>query len=381
MNEYRFYCLSKMRIALIMLLLTTGRSTFSQEANRLEQAVDQAVHQEMHRQQAIGAAVGILLNHQIAYIKPYGLSDRENQLPVTRNTMFRWASISKSLTAITILQLAEQGLLDLDQDIHSILKDYPLQKIDGLQSFPITIRQLLCHQGGIVHYTNGVVRGTDRSYLRPHPYRSVQHALNDFNQSPLLHPPASEYAYSTRGYILLSAIAEKIGGQRFHKRVHRTIAKPLGMQTLQPDFQWKVIPHRTIGYRLQQKDGSIVQSTNTDVSWKLGGGGFISNIDDLAKFAQGLMQHQLVRPETERLMWQPNSTTTGKLTTYGLGFRLQTIAGRETVGHSGSQEKTKTRLSMDMKTGTGVVLMCNSEHVDTAEFATVVFQALSALGY
>ena len=70
MNENRFYCLSKMRIALIMLLLTTGRSTFSQEVNRLEQAVDQAVHQEMHRQQAIGAAVGILLNHQIAYIKP-----------------------------------------------------------------------------------------------------------------------------------------------------------------------------------------------------------------------------------------------------------------------------------------------------------------------
>jgi CubicO group peptidase (beta-lactamase class C family) len=204
--------------------------------------------------------------------------------------------------------------------------------------------------------------------------------LNNFNQSPLVNVPGTEYSYTTRGYLLLSAAVQKIGGKPFHRQVHREIAQPLGMTTLQPDYQWKNIPNRAVGYK-RDEDSSIIRSTDTDVSWKLGGGGFISTIEDIALYAEGLAQHKLVNAETEAMMWTPAETDDGQKTEYGLGFRLTEIAGRDTVGHSGSQEKTKTRLAIHRATGTGVVVMSNTEHVNPTHMAREVFKALETIGH
>lgn len=347
------------------------------QPSSIADTVHAAVQVEANRQQAVGVAVGVLIDSKIAFYCCTGLQDREEIIPVSRSTMFRWASISKSLTAITLLQLAEQDHLSIDQTVREFLADYPAQRtLDG-QSHEITLEQLLTHQAGIVHYNNGVVKGTPREYLRPHPFKHVPLALNGFNQSPLVHIPGTAYSYTTRGYILLSAIVEQAGGRPFHLQVNRRIAKPLGMNTLQPDYQWKRIPHRAVGYR-KLKTGKIVPSSDTDVSWKLGGGGFISTIDDLAKFAEGLLQRKLVSKETQQLMFAPHTLADGTTTNYGLGFKTKEFNGQLTVGHSGSQEKTKTQLAIDLQTQSGVVVMSNSEFVDTAKFTEVIFKAISA---
>jgi CubicO group peptidase (beta-lactamase class C family) len=290
--------------------------------------------------------------------------------------MFRWASISKSLTAITLLQLAENDRLSLDQTVNQFLVRYPSQQTSDGKSHDITLEQLLTHQAGIVHYTNGVVTGTPRNYVRPHPSRHVRLALNGFNQSLLLNVPGNAYSYTTRGYILLSAIVEQAAGRPFHVQVERMIAKPLAMNTLQPDYQWKRIQNRAVGYR-KSTTGEIVVSSDTDVSWKLGGGGFISNIDDLAKFAEGLLQRKLVSQETQTMMFTQQAIADGTVTNYGLGFQAMEFNGRQTIGHGGSQEKTKTRLAIDLEMNNGVVVMSNSEYVDTSKFAEVIFKAIS----
>ena len=79
--------------------------------------VDAAMTAEMERQKAIGVAVGVIREGEIVYAKGYGFADREEKIPVTTKTMFRWASISKPLTAVVAMQLVEAGKLDLDDDV------------------------------------------------------------------------------------------------------------------------------------------------------------------------------------------------------------------------------------------------------------------------
>jgi CubicO group peptidase (beta-lactamase class C family) len=365
-----------LRLLLTWFVVSLPVSFLTAQQSAIEVAVHAAVRTEAQRQNAVGVAVGVLIDGKIAFYSSTGYQDRELQIPVSRTTMFRWASISKSLTAITLLQLAEQKLLSTDQTVNHFLPDYPPQRTSDGQSHEITLEQLLTHQSGIVHYTNGVVKGTPRDYLRLHPFKQVQLALNGFNQSLLVHVPGNAYAYTTRGYILLSAVVEQVARRPFHIQIHQMIAQPLGMTTLQPDYQWRRIPNRAVGYR-KLTTGKIVPSSDTDVSWKLGGGGFISTIDDLAKFAEGLLQHKLVNNATETMMYRRHEITDGTLTNYGLGFQSKKIDGRSTVGHGGSQEKTKTRLAIDLESNSGVVLMSNSEYVDTTNFTGVIFKAIS----
>ena len=354
----------------------------------LAQRMDEAARAEMGRQQIVGLAVGVIQEGRISYLKGYGWADRENRIPVSRKTMFRWASISKSLTALSAMQLWEKDRLKLDGDVRQYVPEFPDQ---GQR---ITPRQLLSHQGGIVHYSNGPVVVTLRQYDQPNPFENVLFALDTFKASPLVNVPGEKYAYTTHGFILLSTAVERAGEQKFAHQVRDRIAKPLGMETLQPDYQWIDIPNRTIGYRKRQN--KIVVSSNTDVSWKLGGGGYISNIDDLAKLGEGLLKGKLVKPETLKLMWTPRKTSTGKQTSYGLGFRQWNyvdgqLQGASTnspeselkdkitiqlIGHSGSQEKTKTLLALGPSQKFGMVLMANSEHTKIYEIAEALLKAM-----
>ena len=119
-------------------------------------AVDTAMRDEMKQQELVGLAVGVVKDGRIEYLKGYGWADREKQTPVTRQTMFRWASISKSLTAVAALQLWERDRLELGRDVRDYVPEFPEHNAT------IRIRHLLSHQGGIVHYTNGPVIATPR---------------------------------------------------------------------------------------------------------------------------------------------------------------------------------------------------------------------------
>lgn len=333
-------------------------------------AVDEAVRGWMEKEKAVGVAVGVIADGQVAYLKGYGLADREKNEPVTAKTMFRWASVSKPVTAVATLQLVEKGLLDLDADVRQYVPEYPDHRVK------ITARQLLCHQGGIVHYANGKVIETKRDYDVPHPFADVVLALDKFQESPLVNKPGEKFSYTTHGYILLSAVVQRAGKLSFAEQVQERICRPLRMASFQPDYQWVEIPHRAVGYR--KRGDEVVPSTNTDVSWKLGGGGFISNIDDMARFAAGLINRKLVNEKTEALMWTPQKTSNGQATDYALGFNVTIDAqGRRRVSHSGGQEKTRTYLTIMPREKSGVVVMTNSEYANPQSLVSAIRAALN----
>ena len=334
----------------------------------LRKAIDDAVEKEMARQQAVGVAIGVIQDGEVAYTACYGWADREKKVRVGRKTLFRWASIGKPLTAVVAMQLFEQGKLDLDADIREAVPEFPDK------GTPITMRQLLGHLGGIVHYTNGPVIETKRDYSMRHPYKDVILALDRFKESPLVAKPGAKFAYTTHGYILASAVIQRCGEQPFALQIRDRISKPLKLKTLRPDYQWQRFPGRAVGYRI--KDGQITPSTDTDVSWKLGGGGWVSNIDDLATFASALAGDELLSRETRQMMWTAQETSDGKKTGYGLGFGLSGSGSDLKVLHTGVQEKVRTRMEIYPEKKYGVVVMTNSENAEPGDMMAVIDNAI-----
>lgn len=359
--------------ALLLLLVTTP--ILAQDRPYVgAHRVDAKARAEIAHQEIVGLAVVVIDDAKIVWTKGYGFADRENQVAVDPAvTQFRWASISKSVTAIAALQLAEKGLLDLDADVRDYVPEFPDKGVK------ITARNLLCHQGGIVHYLNGTVLRTESQYSSPHPFADVVVALDRFKDSPLIRKPGTKYAYSTHGYILLSAVVERAGKQRFADQVRTRIAEPLGMVDFRPDYQWEDIPNRATGYSRQE--GVIRRRADDqveDVSWKLGGGGFTSPVTDLADFGVGLLQRKLVSESTERLMWTANRPADPQgAKPYGFGFFVvDRPGGAKLVGHDGSQAKAKTALLLDPGSKKGVAVMSNSEWADVMKLAMLLMDEI-----
>lgn len=328
--------------------------------------LDSLVEEQMKTQELVGLAVGLIRDRRIVYLRALGHEDREGGVAASLETRFRWASISKSLTAIAALQLRDQGKLALDADVRGLVPEFPDKEA------VITARQLLCHQGGIVHYTNGPLLPRMRRYEQKHPFKDVVLALDRFMDSPLVSRPGARFSYTTHGFILLSAAVQRAGGAAFAAQVQERIAGPLGMAGLRPDYQWEAIPHRAVGYR--RRGGKIVPSTDTDVSWKLGGGGFISTVEDLARFAKGLLDGGLVSKESQGLMWTRQKTADGKAHNYGLGFSITGKGKNRLIGHSGGQEKTRTIMLFNPETGVGAVVMTNAEYGKPAPIARTLIK-------
>ncbi len=329
-----------------------------------------ALKAEMKAQNLVGLAAGIVQNGEITTLCT-GFEDREAEIPVTPATLFRWASISKPVTSIAAMQLVEKDKLDLDADVRLHVPEFPIKP------WPVTSRQLMQHRGGIVHYRNGkVVPTSGVQYNSEHPFADTILALDKFKDSPLIAEPGTRHAYSTHGYMLLGAVVQRAGGAPFHEQVEKRIARPLGMSTLRPDYEWEAMEHRAVGYLKQGEE--IRRSPDGDVSWKLPGGGYLSTIGDLARFAQGIAEGKLLTEASWKAMWTPQVAPEKESGTigYGLGFGISQRGGELRVSHSGSQRKTRTLMQVRPGSEMAVVLMTNSEWAELSPIANKIWAAL-----
>lgn len=335
-----------------------------------EQTVDAFIEAAIREQQIVGISVAVAKEGKIVLERHYGFEHRENKVPAGPQTMYRWASISKPVTAVAAMQLVEAGKLDLEADVRTIVPAFPEKP------WNITVRQLLCHQGGIVHYSNGTVTALPVPASPPNPYQDVVLALDTFKMSPLVCEPGTKYSYTTHGYMLAGAAVQLAGGDGFWNQVRTRIAEPAGMTSFRPDYQWEQIPNRTRGYR--KIAGVVVPSTDTDVSWKLAGGGFTSTVGDLSRFSIALMDNTLLKAESFAAMRKRQTLRDGTRTDYGLGLRIGRRGRTATCLHSGSQEKAATLLIMAPASKASVAIMCNTEDTELGGLARDILG--SALG-
>jgi CubicO group peptidase (beta-lactamase class C family) len=332
-------------------------------------AVDRAITDEMERDQLLGLALGILRDGEIVYLKGYDFADCARTKPVTDETLFRWASCSKLLGAIAAMQLVEQGKLDLDADVRTYVPEFPEKP------HVVTTRQILCHQSGIPHYSNGEVVPTLRDYPSPHPFEDPVLALDKFNQSPLLYEPGTQMTYSSHAFVLLSAVVQRAGGAPFCDQVRRRITDPVGADTLRPHFHDLDETHWSEGQT--KVDGVIIRSEVEPIDWKHAAGGYVSNIDDFARFARGIIRRQYVSEQTEAAMWTRQKLKGGEETYYGLGFRVDDENGRLKVSHGGAQSDVRTRLVCYPTERHGMVCLCNCTWGEPEKYTTLAYQALA----
>jgi serine beta-lactamase-like protein LACTB len=160
-------------------------------ANTLMAAYIDDVEERMDVKAQYGLSVAVSVCGAAVWSASYGFADLENQVPVDEDTRFRVGSVSKTLTATALAQLAEQGQLDLDAEVQTYVPDFPKK------AWPVTVRQVAGHLGGIRHYEGDEFFSADA-------YASVNDGLAIFADDPLVHQPGSAFLYSTYGWNLPS---------------------------------------------------------------------------------------------------------------------------------------------------------------------------------
>ena len=296
-----------------------------------------------------GLSVAVVTQHTLRWSNGYGMADLENFVPAKPITVYRLASVSKPITAVAVMQLVEQGKLDLDAPIRRYVPEFPEKP------WPITIRQLLSHQGGIRNWTEDEFVGTRH-------YATLAESISMFQDDPLVHEPGTHTTYSSLGYTLLGRAIEAASGQTFGEYMRLNLFEPAGMEWTRPDDVLTIIPNRARGYRLTG-GGALLNSPLSDTSNRVPGGGLVGTAEDVGAFAAALLSGRLISPQSLQLMMTPQRTRSGKATGYGLGLVVGRHAGQREAYHAGGQSRVSTLFYMRPDRGLAVVLLTNVEGI------------------
>jgi len=354
------------RLLVLVLVAATGVSAEEKSLSREKRAtMEKAVSTFMAANSVPGVGAAVVLDGAPVWSAGFGMSDLEDSAPATSSTLFRLGSISKPITAVALLQLFEQGRLDLDAPVQKYCPAFPTKE------WPITSRELLGHLGGIRHY-NVDGRGDVPEDSARH-FSGMVESLQIFAADPLVAKPGSKFNYSTYGYTLLGCVLEGAAGEKYVDFLKKSVLQPAGMDQTQADDFFSVIPHRTRWYH-KDKSGLVRNAGVLDSSYKIPGGGLLSSADDMARFAAAILADKLVKRSTRELMWTSEKTDDGKPTGYGLGWGTMNKFGVRIVAHNGGQQGTSTAFLLVPERRAGVVVLANMDSVNSGGLAEEILK-------
>lgn len=317
-----------------------------------------------------GVSVAVVENGAEEWSAGFGTADLENFVPTTSHTLYRLASISKSITATAALLLWQQGKLDLDTPIQKYCPTFPQKDA------PITTRELLGHLGGIRHYKSDSQddpeTGNTKHFLNP-----IQDGLDLFKNDPLVAKPGTEFHYSTQGFTLVGCVIEGASGENYVDYVRKSVLTPAGMTDTVVDDRFAIIPFRTRFYS-KDKSGAIANADFLDSSYKIPGGGWLSSADDMAQFEVAMLNDRLVSRSTRDLMWTPLKPTDGKEDNYALGWGTGKDLGTLDVGHGGGQQGTSTFFMIVPERRAGIVVLINLDAGNASDLAIELMKIVLA---
>lgn len=272
-----------------------------------------------------GLSLAVVRDGKVIVARGYGLSNLELLVPVTENTVYHLASITKTFTAVAVMKLVEEGKISLADPISKYLSDLPEVWR------PVTIRHLLNHTSGISSFANHKsvpcpVKKSEREYTRADVLKEVACLPLDF-------APGERWAYGDTGYHLLGMLIERVSGSDYDQFLRTTIFAPLEMRDTRSNSYSELILHRADGY--SRRDDKFRNATLLPL-FEFANAGLLSTVLDMAKFCAALDTEQLLRRATFEQMWTNARLNNGQVvSSYGLGFGLSPFRGRKRVGHSG----------------------------------------------
>jgi CubicO group peptidase (beta-lactamase class C family) len=295
----------------------------------LESFFDGLVPLQMERSDVAGATVLVMKDGKELLKKGYGYSDITKKAPVDPDTtMFRLASISKLFTWVSVMQLAEQGKLDIDADVNKYL-DFEIKPAFGK---PITLRNLMTHTGGFEEEVRDII------YVAPQKTTS----LRDFmiaNQPRRMYPPGEIPAYSNYGVGLAGYIVQRVSLEPFEQYVSEHIFQPLGMKhsSFNEPMTAELAPYVSDGYRATTEKPAI----GFEVFNPAPAGGVSSAAGDMERFALALLNggeldgHRILKTETREAMWTRQFGASDALPPICMGFYQTWRNNLRFIGHEG----------------------------------------------
>jgi serine beta-lactamase-like protein LACTB len=368
--------MSGWRLGLVSVLLFLFVGAFTQVAPAQQpklspeklSEIEAAVSKFMASTHVPGVSVAVVENGEYEWASGFGVADAENNAPSSEHTLFRLASISKSLTATAAMQLWERGQLDLDAPVQKYCPAFPQKQA------PITTRQVMGHLGGIRHYKSGSQDDPEVGNTK-HFDNPIQAGLDFFKNDALVAEPGTHFHYSTQGYTLVGCVIEGASGAKYVDFVRQNVFVPAGMEHTQVDDRFAIIPYRTRFYQ-KTDSGGVRNADFLDSSYKIPGGGWLSSAEDMARFEVAILNDKLIKRATRDLMWTPLKPSDGSKDSYGLGWGASDEGGIAVVGHTGGQQGTSTAFVIAPAERDGVVVLTNMEGTSPNDLAVEILKVL-----
>ena len=318
----------------------------------VEAFLDGVVPLQLEREDIAGATVAVVKDGKVMFSKGYGYSDVAAKKPVIpETTMFRPGSVSKLFTWTSVMQLVEQGKLDLDKDVNEYI-DF---KIPDAFGKPITVKNLLTHTPGFEEQvkdliTNRVETPDLGAYLKTHiPGR--------------IFPPGTVPAYSNYGAALAGYIVERVSGEPFEQYVQDHIFKPLAMthSTFDQPLPSELAPNMSNGYKLASDKAEPFETVTPAPA-----GSLSSSAIDMAQFMIAHLQNgkygdaKILNPETAQLMHSRLFGLDPAANAMAYGFYEESRNGHRIIGHAGDTECFHSDLHLVLDAGLGFFISYNS---------------------
>src|SRR2546422_4644381 len=308
-------------------------------------AIDDYIKVEMERRHIPGLALAVARNGKIVKVRGYGIANLEHDVPVTPDTVFELASVTKQFTATAIMLLVEEGKVQLDDQVAWHLPRAP----ETWKA--ITVRHLLTHTSGLPGLEGGFA--ALRAGGRRVTYTTAQ-MFDAVAKDTLQFAAGERFLYSDVGYFLLGMIIDSASGQRYRDFLAERFFKPLGMSSTSVLDHTRILKHRAAGYTL--RDNQLVNIRRVVQAELPSYGGVFSTVKDLMTWDAALAAGRVLKPATLAEMWTPVRLNYGGVYPYGFGWFIGDSRGHGRISHAGI---TGTELSRFPNDGLTVVVLTN----------------------
>ncbi len=310
-----------------------------------------------------GCALSVIKDGQIVYKRGYGMADLDHDLPITPETVFHVASISKQFTAAAILLLAQDGKLSLDDDVHKYIKELP--------DFgaPITIRHLIHHTSGLRDQWELLGLAGWRYSLDLITDDDVMELIS--RQKDLNFKPGDKHAYCNTGYTLLAQIVKRVSGQTFREFTTSRIFEPLGMTSTHfRDDHAEIVKHIAYGYEAGKgRNAYRLSVTNFDT---VGATSLLTTVEDLARWDENFYNPRVGGPSLVAQQLQRGKLNSGKELNYAFALEHGKYRGLPTVDHGGADAGYRADLLRFPEQHFSVACLCNQADTNPSELTRKV---------
>ena len=347
------------------------RRDYGAVADQLERLIDR----EMHAQGLPIVSIALVDDQQVVWSRGFGMVDSAARKLAGPETVYRVGSVSKLFTDVAIMQLVEQGKVDLDAPVTTYVTEFHPHNPYGR---PITLRQLMSHRAGLVR--EPPIGNYFDSTSPP-----LAATIASLNGTTLVYPPETHTKYSNAAIAAVGYVLERMSGKPFATALSAAVLEPLGMsmsgfeatpaltRNLAPATMWTL-------------DGRTFSAP----TFQLGiapAGSMYTTVTDLARFVSALFaggrgsNGQLLKPETIAQIWTPQFARPGERTGYGIGFRLGSLDGRRSIGHDGAIYGFATTLQAlpDEKLGVVIVTTRDGANAAVDEIGEAALRAMLAV--